>query len=196
MDINRAKQILDENVKNKNLKRHGLAVSFAMGAIFDYLNTQNKLTPTENKDTWEMLGLLHDSDYEQTKDNPDKHTLVTLEWLEHEGIAKEDPLYLGIMTHNNKRTHLRNVSTIMEWALECVDELTGFLVACTLVLPSKKLNDLTLESVKKKVPQLSFAAGVDREQIKQCKEKLDIDFDTFIVITLKIMQQNSGVIGL
>ena len=60
----------------------------------------------------------------------------------------------------------------------------------------KKLSLVTLETVKKKWPQKAFAKGVIREQVEQCNEKLDIDRDIFIEITLKSMQENSDMLGL
>jgi uncharacterized protein len=90
-----------------------------------------------SKEVWEVLGLIHDSDYEVTKDDWSNHTKITLKWLEENGVNEKDPLYQGVMSHNHKYTGLKEVENQMEWALECCDELTGFIVACALVLPEK-----------------------------------------------------------
>ena len=84
----------------------------------------------------------------------------------------------------------------MEWSLEWCDELTGFIVACTLVLPSKHISDLSFQSVLKKFPKREFAAAVDRAQITQCEEKLGIKLDDFVTLSLTAMQSIADEIGL
>jgi len=138
---------------------------------------------------------LHDSDYEITKEDWTRHTILLLEWLKEFGMSETDPIYLAVMSHNNKVTGLREPVTDMEWALECCDELTGFIVACALV-KGGKLSEVTLETVKKKWPQKAFAAGVIREQTEQCQEKLGVSLDGFISIVLKSMQENCDKLGL
>jgi predicted hydrolase (HD superfamily) len=198
MNKQTALELLHKHMENTNLRRHCYAVGFAMGAIYDYLKENNLFNndSPDNKEMWEILGIIHDSDYEQTKDNWSKHTLLTLEWIKEAGVDEEDPLYLAVQSHNNKVTSLRDPETQMEWALECVDELTGFIVAVALVRPDKKLSAVKVSSVKKKWGQKAFAAGVEREQIEQCEEKLGIKLDDFIQLTLKVMQDNSKELGL
>ena len=84
----------------------------------------------------------------------------------------------------------------MEWALECVDELTGFIVAVTLVRPDKKLESVSVESVLKKWKTKEFAKAVNRDQIAQCEEKLKIPLNEFIQITLTAMQEHHEELGL
>ncbi len=193
----KALEILHEHMQNTNLRRHSYAVGYAMGAIYDYLKEKGMLDASApDRETWEVLGILHDSDYEITKDDWDNHTKLTLEWLKEEGVDETHPLYLGIMSHNNKRTGLREPQTQMEWALETCDELTGFIVAVALVKPEKKLEAVDLKSVKKKWGQKSFAKGVEREQIEQCEIELNIPLDDFIEIVLKAMQEHSDELGL
>ncbi|PIV70659.1 hypothetical protein COW57_04100 [Candidatus Roizmanbacteria bacterium CG17_big_fil_post_rev_8_21_14_2_50_39_7] len=74
--------------------------------------------------------------------------------------------------------------------------MTGFIVARTLVLPTKKIADVTPESVIKKFPSKSFAAAVNREQIKLCEEKLGIKLIDFVSIVLKSMQEISDDLSL
>lgn len=196
MTKQQALDILHAHMKNENLRRHCYGVGFAMVGIFEYLKKNNwKEDSPDSAETWEVLGILHDSDYELTKDNWDQHTLLTLQWMKDTGIKEDDPLYLAEMSHNNPRTNLREPQTQMEWALECCDELTGFIVACALV-KSGKLSEVTLETVKKKWKQKAFAAAVERGQIEQCKERLGIELDIFINIVLKAMQDNSEKLGL
>jgi predicted hydrolase (HD superfamily) len=84
----------------------------------------------------------------------------------------------------------------MEWALYTCDELTGFIVARTLVLPTKKIADVTVESVLKKFPSKSFAAGVNRLQIQMCEDKLGIKLPDFVGIVLKSMQEIAAELSL
>lgn len=197
MTKDKALELLHKNMQNTNLRRHCYGVAYAMGGIYDNFKLNNSLEDNDlTREDWEVFGILHDSDYELTKDNWEAHTLETLKWLEEEGISKENTLYKAIMSHNNKITHLREPQTQMEWSLECCDELTGFIVACTLVQPDKKLNSVELDSVLKKWKTPAFARAVDRSQIEQCKEKLGIELNDFINIVLKAMQAKSDELGL
>lgn len=197
MNKEKALELLHENMQNQNLRRHCYAVGFAMVGIYDYLAENNMLEEdSPPRETYEVLGVLHDADYELTKDDWSKHTLIELEWLKEEGISEEDPLYKAIESHNNKVTGLREPQTQMEWALECCDELTGFIVACALVKPDKKVESVDLKSMKKKWKEKSFARGVIREQTEQCEEKLGISLEQFMQIVLDSMKENSSRLGI
>jgi predicted hydrolase (HD superfamily) len=74
--------------------------------------------------------------------------------------------------------------------------LTGLIVATALILPSKKLADVTVESVIKKMGSKSFAAAIDREGIKMCEEKLGIKLEEFVGIVLKGMRASADSLGL
>lgn len=175
-------KLLETHVQNVNLRRHCLAVGATMKAL------ANKLDG--DPEVWEILGIIHDSDWEETKDTPEKHTILTLERIADEKLTH------ALQSHNTKHTHLAELEGNMEWALECCDELTGFIVACTLVLPSRHISDLSVQSVLKKFPQKSFAAPVDRSQIAQCEERLGIPLNEFVQITLSAMQQIAPQLGL
>lgn len=144
---------------------------------------------------WEVVGILHDADWEETKDTPDTHTKHTLAWLTEKGIT-DGPVVHALMSHNGKRTHLAEVTGAIEWALETVDELTGFIVAVALVRPDKKLESVEVSSVLKKWKTKEFAKAVDRAQIARCEEKLGIPLAEFIEITLKAMQKYHSELGL
>lgn len=179
--------LLHEHTKNQNLRRHMYAVGFAMRALAGRLGG--------NPDEWEILGILHDADWEETKDTPDIHTKHTLAWLSGLGVT-EGPLVHALMSHNTKHTHLAELDGAMEWALETVDELTGFIVAVALVRPDKKLETVEVKSVMNKWKTKEFAKAVDRAQIAQCEEKLGIPLNEFIQITLKAMQEHHEELGL
>jgi predicted hydrolase (HD superfamily) len=168
-----------------------MAVGYTMRALAKKLGRAR----TELAEVWETLGILHDADWEETKDTPDNHTKHTLAWLKEKGIT-EGPIVHSLMSHNTKHTHLAEVSGVMEWALETCDELTGFIVAVALVRPVKQLATVSLHSILKKWKTKEFAKAVDRSQIAQCEEKLGIPLNEFIEITLKAMQEHHEELGL
>jgi predicted hydrolase (HD superfamily) len=182
-----ALELLHTHMQNINLRRHCNAVGAAMRALASKSGG--------NPDEWEVLGILHDSDWEETKDNPDEHTLHTLTWLKDMNIT-DGPLIRALQSHNNKRTHLAELEGNMEWALETCDELTGFIVAVALVRPDKALASVTVDSVMKKWKTKEFARAVDRSQIEQCETRLGIPLLEFINITLGAMQRIHGDLGL
>lgn len=139
-----------------------------------------------NEDLWGIVGLLHDGDYEFTKEDPGNHAKLMAQWVKELGETDQE-LIDGILSHGffHEGKLPRNQ---MEWSLFCCDELTGLIVATTLVQPTKKLADVTVEKVLKKFPQKNFAAGVRREDIKNCEEQLKIPLDKFVEIVLTAMQ--------
>lgn len=218
----RALEILKENIKNENLRKHHYAVAAAMRALAEYFKKQGRagtspaatnsscssdpcgrqksdsllLTPEK----WEIVGLLHDADYEETKDAPERHALVIakkLETLENSrpdgSRALEDIIY-AIKAHNYEYTGVEPRS-LMDWSLVACDDLTGLIVAVALVHPDK-LAGVSVESVMKKFGSKSFAAGADRERIKMCEEKLGIPLDEFVAIVLSAMKGISEKLGL
>ncbi|MDO8451774.1 MAG: lysine--tRNA ligase [bacterium] len=182
-----AVEFLDLHMQNVNLRRHCYAVGFAMRALAQKLGG--------DPDTWEVLGILHDADWEETKDAPDQHTRKTLSWLSKRGVT-HGPIVHALMSHNRKHTELAQLEGIMEWTLETVDELTGFIVAVALVKPDKKLSSVSVDSILKKWKTKEFAKAVDRSQIEQCEVKLEIPLFEFIEITLKAMQEQHEELGL
>lgn len=154
-----------------------------------------KFNPQADKieqETWGIVGLLHDADYELTKETPEKHGLV-LEEKEGDKIPKD--IMRGIQSHNGDRNGVVPESK-MEWSIYCCDELTGLIVAAALIHPDKKLNSLNTEFILKRFNEKSFARGADREMIKKCEEKLGIPLSEFIELTLSAMQKISDELGL
>lgn len=182
-----ALDFLHAHTQNQNLRRH----IYAVGAVMKALAVKLGGDP----EVWEVLGLLHDADWEETKDIPNEHTKRTLAWLKDLGET-DGPIVHALMSHNRKHTQLAELEGNMEWALETCDELTGFIVAVTLVRPEKKLETVSVESVLKKWKTKEFARAVDREQIAQCEEKLGIPLNGFIQLSLTAMQQIAPEIGL
>lgn len=189
MNRDEAYEILTEYIHNQNLIKHHLACEATMKALCKKLNP-NSDDIEQNK--WGIVGLLHDADYELTKETPEKHGLV-LEEKEGANIPKD--IMRAIQSHNGDRNGVRPESK-MEWSIYCCDELTGLIVAAALVHPDKKLGSLSVEFIQNRMKEPSFARGADREMIKKCEEKLGIPLSEFIDITLKAMQTISSELGL
>lgn len=183
----RAFELVKEKLTSPHLVKHSLAVEAAMKAL------ARRLGGDESR--WGVVGLLHDVDWDATKDSPDQHTRKTIEWLTELG-HKDSELHRAILAHNHHHNGEGEPTTPMEWALYTCDELTGLIVAVTLVQPSRKIAEITAESVLKKFPSKSFAAGVNRQQIQMCDEKLGIPIQEFVTIVLKSMQEIQKELGL
>lgn len=176
---------VNSRTKNKNLVKHMLAVEAQMRALAKHFG--------EDEELWGLTGLVHDADYEEVKE---KHP--SPEFFEALTNLGYDPKIVNaVKAHGwNYQPNLPEPQTKMEWSLYCCDELSGLIIACALVRPSKKLAEVTLESIKKKWPQKSFAAGVNRQQTELCEAKLGIKLDDFIAICLKALQDNHEQLGL
>jgi len=194
LTLESAKELLHQNIQNQNLRRHCYAVGKVLRAYYNYYLGEGRKLGDLTADDWEITGLLHDADYELTKNNPEKHTVVLLEKLKNYEAPEE--IINVFKSHNNHRTHMREPQTLLEWTLECCDELTGFIVAVALVMPNRQLSKVTVKTIFKKFKQKEFARAVDRNQILQCKEKVGVEPEKFVEISLKAMQENSDLLGL
>ncbi|MBI4039227.1 phosphohydrolase [Candidatus Daviesbacteria bacterium] len=189
-----AYSLMTEMLESKNLQKHGLAVEAIMRTLCKELRIKNEELSDEefNEEEWAIVGLLHDADYEQVEKDPQKHTLVMEEKLKPLGVSER--IINGIKAHHPGVKSTRD--NLMEKAVYAADELSGLIIAVALVHPDKKLSSITVESVMKKFPQKSFAAGANREQIKTCEEELGIPLEEFVGIALYAMQRISSELGL
>jgi len=194
LNIQSALDILHQNMESKNLRKHCYAVGKVLSKFFDYYKNLGKDIGKLTKEQWEIVGTLHDADWEKTTNNPDRHVFELVNWLENYNVPEE--MLNALKTHNYKMAQIREPQTLLEWTLECCDELTGFIVAVALVMPNKKLSEVSVENILKKFKQKEFARAVDRNQILQCEEKVGIEPKEFIEISLKAMQENSNLLGL
>ena len=105
-------ELLHAHMQNTNLRRHCYAVGAVMRALAEKLGG--------DPDVWEVMGILHDADWEETKNAPDQHTIRTLGWLKEMGITG-GPLVHAFQSHNTKHTHLAHLDGLMEWSLETCD---------------------------------------------------------------------------
>ncbi len=176
-------ELLSEYTKTPALQKHALAVEAAM-RHFARLRK-------EEEEVWGVAGLLHDLDYEKF---PDEHCQKAEEIMQERGI---DEIYIramkchgyGICTDVEPRSP-------MEKMLYTVDELTGLIHALCLMRPSKSVLDLEVKSVKKKFKDKSFAAGVNRDTIRNGCAMLQLDLDEVIRETIAGMKEKAQEIGL
>lgn len=196
MTRNEAYILMTQMLKSKNLQKHGLAVEAIMRALCKQLKQMYHDRSTNenefNEEEWAIVDLLHDADYELVEKDPTRHTLITAEKLASHNVS--DRIINGIKAHHDGIKKSRD--NLMEKSVYASDELSGLITAVALVRPDKKLSSVTVESVMKKFPQKSFAAGVNREQILACERELNIPLDKFIEIALKAMQGIADELGL
>jgi lysyl-tRNA synthetase class 2 len=146
--------------------------------------------------TWRVAGMLHDLDWDHLERDAEAHCGETLAQMLSE-IDSPKELLEDIRSHYAaKYGEEYPLTTMLRKSLYCVDELTGFIIAVTLVRPSKKLADVEVSSVKKKLKDKTFAAQVDRAQIQRCEELLQIGLDELIAITLEAMKPVASEMGL
>ncbi len=176
-------KLVNEFTSNKNLVKHMLAVEAGMRAYARYFG--------EDEETWGIVGLLHDFDYEKHQTIPD-HPLKGAAILRERGWP--DEIIDGILSHADESGVPRN--TKMRQALYAVDELTGLIVAVALVRPTGDIRDVDVSAVKKKWGEKRFAAGVNREEIEKGAAALGVELDEHIGIVLSAMQQIAGELGL
>jgi putative nucleotidyltransferase with HDIG domain len=175
-------KLLCEYTENESLRKHALAVEAAMAAM------SHKFHEPEEK--WRIVGLLHDLDYEKF---PDKHPMTAVFILKQHGYSED--IQRAILCHVEERTGFVPRSPL-EKSLCAVDELCGFLVAVALVRPSKKLEDVAVESVLKKMKDKAFARSVDRQAILHGAALLEIpleDHIRFVLENLKPVAAEFGV---
>jgi putative nucleotidyltransferase with HDIG domain len=166
--------LLTEWTKSDSLRRHMLAVEAAMRAYAERLGGDVEL--------WGLTGLLHDLDYERYPDLSDGHPRYAMKELTERGYPPE--LVRAVASHADFLGVARE--TPMEKALYAVDELSGFILACAYVRPDG-LVGMTAKSVKKKLKQPSFAAAVNRDELREGAAELGVDFDQHLAIVIEAL---------
>ncbi len=146
--------------------------------------------------TWKVAGMLHDLDWDNLEKDAEAHCGSTLEQL-LSTIQAPSELLGDIRAHYASKYGAEYpLNTMLRKCLYCVDELTGFIIAVTLVRPSKKLADVEVKSITKKMKDKGFAAQVDRTQIQKCEELLELGLEEFIGLTLDAMKAIANDLGL
>lgn len=196
MSRDEAIKLIEEHVQNKNIIKHMFATEALMGGVYDELKSRGK-TKEElggTREEWTMAGLLHDGDY--CEDVPtEKQGVQIAEWAKEKEFEIPGNVCQAMAAHNRENTRIEP-QNLMDWTIFIGDSLTGLIVAAALVLPTKKLDDLTVESVLKRFKEKSFAKGTRREDLLLCQEKIGLSFEEFVSLCLRSMQAISKDLGL
>jgi putative nucleotidyltransferase with HDIG domain len=174
--------LLTDWVGSDSLRRHCLAVEAAMRAYAARDGADEEL--------WGVTGLLHDADYERYPDLETGHPRIIIAELDRRGAPPEmvraiacHAEYLGFEAHDP-----------IERTLLAVDELCGFLIACAVVRPTG-IHGLTPKSVRKKLKQPSFAAAVNRDDVRRGADELGIDFDEHVAFVIAALEPHAVGLG-
>jgi len=188
MNRSEALALVHEYTQSDALRKHMLAVEAAMRA---YAKKSG-----EHEDTWGIVGLLHDFDYERFPNAAhaadQEHPAEGSRILASKGLPED--LRRAILGHASYTGVPRE--TPLAKTLFAVDELCGFLVACALVRPSRSLTDLEVSSVKKKLKDKAFARGVSRDDITQGAQELGVELDAhikFVIDALRPVERDLGL---
>ena len=176
--------LLKEHTKTENLVKHCLASEAIMRGLAERLGKDGEM--------WGIAGLLHDLDFEETKDVPSQHALKTAQILKKRGVC--DEVIEAIKAHNAEGLGLTRRSDF-DHALAAAETVTGLIVATALVYPDKKLASVQVRSITKRMKKKDFARAVNREIIMEC-EQLGLSLDEFVGISLEAMKGIHDALGL
>jgi putative nucleotidyltransferase with HDIG domain len=175
--------LLHEWMQNPNLRKHCYAVEAAMRA---YARRRG-----EDEERWGITGLIHDFDWERHPDL-ERHPVKGVEVLREQGWPED--VCRAVLSHADHTGVKRE--TPMEHTLFACDELSGFLVACALVTPGRKLAEVEVAGVRKKMKRADFARNVNRDDIVNGATELGVELDEHIAFVLDAMRGIHDELGL
>lgn len=185
-----ADELIEKYITDPIIRLHCLESEAIMRALARHFG--------EDEAAWGIIGLLHDIDWEMTKDDQENHCLKAQEILKNAGAS--DFLIETVISHGYSNEMIpalfdKKRSTIIQHGLVAAETLTGLIIASALVQPEKKLANVEFKSLKKKFKSKSFASGCRRELIQEC-EKAGVSLDDFLKLGLEALQGISGKLGL
>jgi predicted hydrolase (HD superfamily) len=187
MNREEALRLIKQNITKENLIKHMLAVEAIVRKCAEFLKENGEDVEVEK---WGLLGIIHDIDFEKAPE-PEKHCTVAPELLQ--GKVDEE-IIRAIKSHNFENLGVQPESK-MEYCLIAADSISGLIIAAALIIPSKKLSDVKVESIGKRFKEKDFARNCSRERILYC-EKAGINKEKFFEISLKSLQEISDSLGL
>jgi putative nucleotidyltransferase with HDIG domain len=182
-DRQAAWELLCEFTQGEGLRKHGLAVEVVMRHFARKLG--------EDEETWAITGLLHDFDYERYP-TEEGHPIEGAKVLRERGCP--DEIVTAILGHADYTGVARE--TALAKVLYAVDELTGFITAVALVRPNKRLDEVEVASVRKKMKDKAFARSVNRDDITKGAEQLGVELDAHIAEVIGAMRPAAAELGL
>ncbi len=188
LDRAAALALVHEYTGSDALRKHMYAVEIAMRSMAGKFGA--------DPEYWGIIGLVHDFDYERfpnpSRSATEEHPAEGVRILAGHGLPDDgQQAILGHATYSGVAR-----STPLAKALFAVDELSGFLVACALVRPSRSLADLEVSSVKKKLKDKGFARGVSREDVYGSVEELGVPLEDHIGFVLAALRPHEKSLGL
>lgn len=178
MNREEALAFLGRYLKAKNLIKHSLACETIMRHLAEHFG--------EDPEEWAMAGLLHDIDYELTREHPEEHGLRGAYLLEKAGLS--EAVVAAVRAHN-EMTGYKPVRNI-EKALWATDPTSGFVVACVLIHPERNIRKVDVPFLLSRFREKSFARGANRDQIRSC-EGIGLSLEQFLGIALFAMQERA-----
>jgi putative nucleotidyltransferase with HDIG domain len=178
-----AYELLRKNQHTENLIKHSLAVETILQATAKRLG--------ENEQLWGLTGLLHDLDYDFTKNEPSRHSQITVKVIE--GLIPEEGIN-AIKAHNYQYT-AQVPQTYLDKSLIAADAVSGLIIAAALVMPSKRLTDVTPKTLQDKFKDKSFAAGCNRKRIELCTD-MELELQVFLELSLNALKNIADTLGL
>jgi predicted hydrolase (HD superfamily) len=183
VDRSDALALMHDWVASESLRRHMYSVEAAMRAYARKNGADEEL--------YGITGLVHDFDYEK---NPDEHPVPGAAVLAERGYP--EALVHAVLAHGYPARSDVPPETDLDRTLRACDEVTGLITAAALVRPSRSLSDLEAKSVLKKFKDTAFAAGVDREDVRNSCEELGVDLAEHIQFIIEAMRTIAPELGL
>lgn len=184
MTRDEAVALLKQHVQDERMLNHSYAAEVVMRALARRLG--------QDEEKWSLAGLLHDLDLELVRGDLTVHGLEAARILTEKGV---DPEVVAAVKMHNEMVAGTKRATVFQHALAAGETITGLVSATALVYPDKKLANVKVKSVTKRMKEKAFAASVNRETILEC-EKIGIPLDEFAGIALKAMQDIHEQLGL
>lgn len=181
-----ALELLKSHNKDEGHIKHALAVEASMRFFAEKMGG--------DVEKWGMVGLLHDIDWEEMQETPERHTIEGARWLSEAGYPED--IVRAVRAHGWGICSDVRPESDMEKVLFTIDELTGLVMTAALVRPSRSVQDLEVKSVKKKWKDKAFAKGVDRELIAKGAEMIPMPLDTVIEWVILAMRRIEPELGL
>ncbi len=175
--------ILTEYTRSESLRKHALAVE---AAVRGYARKFG-----EDEETWGVVALLHDFDYEQYPDLKD-HPFRGAEILHARGCP---PFVIRAILSHGEHTNTPRESRLEHTLFAC-DEMAGFVTAAALVRPSRSVQDLEPASVIKRMKDKAFAKGVSRDDLRKGAVELGLPLDEHIGNVIAFMRERRELLGL
>lgn len=183
MTRDEALSFIEKNISSDNLRRHMVATEVVMRAVAARLD--------EDQELWGLTGLVHDCDLDVVEHDPERHGKVGAQMLRELGM--DESLCRAVERHPGMAEP--KPETTLEIALRAVDQVTGLVTAAALIHPTKSVAALKVKSLKKRMKEKRFAAGVDRDAIRLC-EQIDLPLDEFLALSAAAMNEIADTLGL